>query len=109
MCLLTGCLRVVRITALKDGLHLLRFADLLDAYRLKKLPCLSLLELALAGRIDRLGNEDFPRKNGHAILGFFGVLSEESGDSVPRTPRDFSLWACTGRDRPLDRPWAGGL
>src|SRR6266446_6115948 len=47
----------------------------------------------------------FPRKNGHVILGFFGVLSEESGDSVPRTPWDFSLWACSGRDR----PWAGGL
>src|SRR6516162_2731440 len=26
-------------------------------------------------------------------------------DSVPRTPWDFSLWACSGRDR----PWAGGL
>jgi hypothetical protein len=33
----------------------------------------------------------FPRKNGHVILGFFGVLSKESGDSVPRTPWDFSL------------------
>ena len=46
----------------------------------------------------------FPRKNGHVILGFFGVLSNESGDSVPRTPWDFSLWACSGGDR----PWAGG-
>src|SRR3982074_2766832 len=36
---------------------------------------------------------------------FLGVLTEESGDSVPRTPWDFSLWACSGRDR----PWAGGL
>ena len=26
-------------------------------------------------------------------------------DSVPRTPWDFSPWACSGRDR----PWAGGL
>ena len=36
---------------------------------------------------------------------FLGALSKESGDSVPRTPWDFSLWACSGRDR----PWAGGL
>src|SRR6516165_4671689 len=47
----------------------------------------------------------FPRKNGHVILGFFRVLSKESGDSVPRTPWDFSLWTCTGGNR----PWAGGL
>ena len=33
------------------------------------------------------------------------MLSKDSGDSVPRTPWDFSLWACSGRDR----PWAGGL
>src|ERR1700751_1566883 len=33
------------------------------------------------------------------------VFIEESGDSVPRTPWDFSLWACSGGDR----PWAGGL
>src|SRR6516225_10201545 len=45
----------------------------------------------------------FPRKNGHVILGFFGVLSKESGDSVPRTPWDFSLWTCTGGNRPLGR------
>src|ERR1700746_26066 len=47
----------------------------------------------------------FPRKNGHVILGFFALLSKESGDSVPRTPWDFSLWTCSGGDR----PWAGGL
>src|SRR6516225_9159506 len=47
----------------------------------------------------------FPRKNGHVILGFFRVLSKESGDSVPRTPWDFSLWTCTGGNRPLGR-WA---
>ena len=29
----------------------------------------------------------FLRINGHIILGFFGLLSKESGDSVPRTPR----------------------
>src|SRR5215467_13712948 len=26
---------------------------------------------------------------------------EESGDSVPRTPWDFTLWTCSGRCRPL--------
>src|SRR5215471_3637173 len=35
----------------------------------------------------------FPRKNEHVILGFFGVSSKESGDSVPRTPG-----ICSGRD-----------
>src|SRR6202007_994327 len=28
------------------------------------------------------------------------VFVEESGDSVPRTPWDFSLWACSGRTGP---------
>src|SRR6516225_204327 len=36
---------------------------------------------------------------------FLGLLWKESGDSVPRTPWDFSLWACSGRDR----TGAGGL
>src|ERR1700751_725643 len=47
----------------------------------------------------------FPRKNGHVILGFFALLSKESGESVPRTPWVFSLCPCSGGDR----PWAGGL
>ena len=28
------------------------------------------------------------------------MLLEESGDAVPRTPWDFSLWACTGSTSP---------
>src|SRR5215471_1430149 len=39
----------------------------------------------------------FPRKNEHVILGFFGVSSKESGDSVPRTPWDL----LRQRPRPL--------
>ena len=41
-------------------------------------------------RITWPGGLYFPRKNGHVILGFFAVLSKESGDSVPpESPRIF--------------------
>jgi hypothetical protein len=51
---------------------------------------------------------DFPRKNGHVILGFFSVLTKESGDSVPRTPWDFSLWACSTQGPALGDELPGG-